>query len=140
MSASTHLYSVSEQLTDLLPFPLHPLKQRLLRPLKLPPVLGSPSELQPLHQLVLLSDKHTDTRQSLWANLEADRATYRVISRSSFWNACRSSDSSSPLAEDDDDDDDEEVEEDEERSGWCRFRSDSTDWTLARTEWLQPAD
>lgn len=76
------------------------------------------------------------------------------MSRSSSCRACSSSDSSSPLAEDR-----EEGEACEclrlpvswlftllestrllQSCGWCCFRSDKTDWTFARTEWLQLTD
>lgn len=80
--------------------------------------------------------------------------THKLMSRSSSCSACSSSDSSSPLAED--------REEEEvceclrlpvswpfallestrllQSCGWCRFRRDKTDWTFARTEWLQVTD
>lgn len=78
---------------------------------------------------------------------------HKLMSRSSSCRACSSSNNSSPLAEEEE----EELSECRwpsvpepfvlrertrllQRWGWCRFRRDKTDWTLALTEWLQPTD
>lgn len=81
--------------------------------------------------------------------------THRLMSRISSCSARSSSESSSSPAADE-----EEGEEASKRLwlpvswffalvestrrlqrwGWCLFRRDNTDWTFARTEWLQPAD
>lgn len=77
---------------------------------------------------------------------------YTLISLSSSWRACRSSESPSSLAQEEEEQSErfwkpvpQEFELESrtqrlQRCGWCCLRRDSTAWTLALTEWLLPAD
>lgn len=149
------------QLADLLSFVLHLHQQPLLLPLNFSPLLFRNAGLLLSDQLVLLPADagQTVTRSRTLFPLPLPPqpppsprcCTHKLMRRISSRSARSSSDSSSsPL----------EAEEASkrlrlpvswllastqstrrlQRCGWCCFRRDNTDWTLARTEWLQLAD
>lgn len=138
------------QFADLLSFLLHLHQQPLLLPLNFSPLLYRNAGLLLSNQLFLLP---ADARQTVTRYRPPSQtcSTHKLMSRISSRRARSSSDSpSSPVG----------GEEAFKRlcfpasrlfaslqstrwlqsCGWCCFRRDNTDWTFARTEWLQPED
>lgn len=146
------------QLADLLSFVLHLHQQPLLLPLNFSPLLFRNAGLLLSDQLVLLpadaGQTVTRSRNTPPPSPPSPRCCpHKLMRRISSRSARSSSDSSSSPVE-------AEAEEASkrlrlpaswlfastqstrrlQRCGWCCFRRDNTDCTLARTEWLQLAD